>query len=320
MTAFVYDDGLNRLYLDNKKVHAAFQQPAFRDGLKYLNDLYKEGLIARDSFSFSDGDVRRTNSQKYESVIGAIPAEHQAGPGTREAGQPVRWVDYEPIPPLKGPAGQIARYDPYLKFRITQIGSMVPVTCKNPALIARWLDFWHTEEGARIASLGGEGITWAVSDPGSIGVDGKPAVYKIFPSLKQGDRWYNKNAWGGMLISFRQAGFWGNQQAFDPFAPDGSGGEAFLYRITEKNYVPYGHAELVVPPLWYSADDASEMALLTTNINTYVEESIAKFIIGDLDPDRDADWNNFQTQLKNLGIDKYLQIIQKTYDASAFAK
>jgi hypothetical protein len=51
-----------------------------------------------------------------------------------------------------------------------------------------------------------------------------------------------------------------------------------------------------------------------------VEESIAKFIVGDLDPNKDADWNNFQTQLKNLNIDKYLQIIQKTYDASAFAK
>jgi putative aldouronate transport system substrate-binding protein len=62
------------------------------------------------------------------------------------------------------------------------------------------------------------------------------------------------------------------------------------------------------------------MALLTTNINTYVEESIAKFIVGDLDPNRDADWNNFQSQLKNLGIDRYLQIIQNTYNTSAFAK
>jgi hypothetical protein len=43
-------------------------------------------------------------------------------------------------------------------------------------------------------------------------------------------------------------------------------------------------------------------------------------VVDDLDPARDADWNGFQTQLKNLGIDKYLQIIQKMYDASAFAK
>ena len=76
----------------------------------------------------------------------------------------------------------------------------------------------------------------------------------------------------------------------------------------------------MVPPLWYSPEDASEMALLTTNINTYVEESIARFIVGELDPNRDADWNNFQTQLRNLNIERYLQIIQRTYSASAFAR
>jgi hypothetical protein len=43
-------------------------------------------------------------------------------------------------------------------------------------------------------------------------------------------------------------------------------------------------------------------------------------IVGDLDPNRDADWNNFQSQLRNLGIDRYLRIIQTAYDASAFAK
>jgi putative aldouronate transport system substrate-binding protein len=70
--------------------------------------------------------------------------------------------------------------------------------------------------------------------------------------------------------------------------------------------------------MYYSADDILQMTTMATNINTYVEESIAKFVVGDLNIDRD--WAAFQNNLKNLGLDRYLQIIQNTYDNSAFAK
>jgi putative aldouronate transport system substrate-binding protein len=319
MTAFVYDDGLNRLYMNNGKVTAAFQQPQFQEGLKYLNGLFREGLISRDSFSVSLDTRAKINSQKYESIIGAIPFEHHGNMGSREEGETVRWTEYEAIPPLKGPNGQIARYDPYLKFRTRLLGSMVPSTCKNPALIARWLDYYHTWEGALTVNFGGKGIGWDDPDAGTIGAGGVPATFKSY-NLKSTDPWYTNRNWGTMP-NFRRANFWGGWQASsDPLAPDGSGVEAYLYQITEKNYQPYGKVDLTVPPLWYSMEDASEMSLLTTNINTYVEESIAKFVVGDIDPNRAADWNNFQTQLRNLGIERYLQIIQKTYDASAFVK
>jgi len=45
---------------------------------------------------------------------------------------------------------------------------------------------------------------------------------------------------------------------------------------------------------------------------------MAKFIVGDLNVE--TDWNRYLTELKNLGVDRYLQIMQKTYDNSAFAK
>ena len=62
----------------------------------------------------------------------------------------------------------------------------------------------------------------------------------------------------------------------------------------------------------------SEMAQLMTNINTYVEESIAKFIIGDLKID--SDWDKYLTELNKLGLPRYLEIIQTTYDNSPFKK
>ena len=320
MNAFgVYSDGENRLYLDKKKVNAAYQQPAFREGLKYLNDLFKERLISRDSFS-STTNRNQLNSQKYESVIGATPFMHHWILGQREEGQPARWLDYEAIPPLKRADGkQVARYDPYLKFRLQWIGTIVPETCKNPALIVRWLDYYHTFDGAMSAIQGGKGIGWDDPDPGAIGTGGGKAVWKQL-TISQGDRWYDKNTYNQLPPTFRQAVFWEGQQSVPADTPDGSGIEAYLFQISKKNYQPYGDISLVVPPLWYAQEDISEMSQLTTSIKTCVEENIAKFIIGDLDPNKDADWNAFQTQLRNLNIVKYLQIVQKAYDASAFSK
>jgi putative aldouronate transport system substrate-binding protein len=197
---------------------------------------------------------------------------------------------------------------------------MVPATSKNPALIVRWLDYFHSWEGTLSTQFGLKGTGWDDADPDGIRAAGVKAAFNAY-SINEGDPWYIKSGWPLNLPSFRRANFWATwQQNAEPLAPDGSGVEAYLYQITEKNYQPYGNASYAIPPLWYSPENASEIPLLTTNINTYVEESIAKFVVGDLDPNKDTDWNNFQSQLKNLGIDRYLQIIQSTYDNSAFAK
>jgi len=321
MNAFgVYSDGENRLYLQNKKVNAAYQQPAFRDGLKYLNDLYKERLISRDSFA-SSTNRNQLNSQKYESVIGATPFMHHWVLGQREEGQPARWLEYEAIPPLKGPNGkQVARYDPYLKFRLQFMGTVVPATCKNPALIVRWLDWYHTFEGGLNTIQGGKGIGWDDAGPNDIGIGGGKAVWKEL-TIPSDSPWANRNTYNQLPPTFRQAVFWEGMKGNPVDATDGSGIESYLFQVTQKNYVPYGvDRNVVVPPLWYAQEDITEMNTLQTNIKTYVDESIAKFIIGDLDPNRDADWNSFQNDLRNLNITRYLQIVQKAYDASAFSK
>jgi putative aldouronate transport system substrate-binding protein len=84
-------------------------------------------------------------------------------------------------------------------------------------------------------------------------------------------------------------------------------------------YAPYAQkAENIVPPLYFPPEVSLEMTALVTNINTYVNESIAKFTVGDMNLERD--WDTFQTNLKNLGLDRYLKIVQEAYDGSAFAK
>jgi putative aldouronate transport system substrate-binding protein len=330
MGAFVYDDGENRLYLENGTVVAAFQKPEFREGLRYLNDLYRERLIHPDSFSMDGATRNKLNSQKYESVIGAITTGTHSSAGSREAGEPVRWIDYELIAPVKGPQGvQLTRYDPFYKMNNNMLSAtLIPSTSRNPALIIRWFDYFHTNEGTLLSASGPKGLYWDDADPGTIGNDGTPALIKVLSPTWAADdpenpsnKWPGGTSWEQVMPMYRPAATWGKQQAQDIADPQGRGLEAFLYQRTATNYQPYGlPEEAILPPLWYSADDMSDLAMLRTNINTFVDENIAKFVIGSSNINSDAEWNNFQTQLKNIGIDRYLQIIQRTYNSSAFAK
>jgi putative aldouronate transport system substrate-binding protein len=324
ISAYVYDDGENRLYLDNGRVVAAFTQPEFQEGLRTLNQWFREGLIAKESFTATRNDRSQVNSAKYESIIGVMPNFHNLNLGTREdyntTGQPVRWIDYEPIAPLKGPRGlQVTRYDHYYKFENAK--GLMPATCKNPALIMRWLDWLMTEEGTLTAYFGGKGVGRDDADPGAIGAGGGPATIKQL-SLNPGDPYYGNVSWGQQFpYFFNETLYFGWQKmpaGGDILNPDGSSQELFLIQKSRENYAPYGQAvDKLIPPLYHTGD-GTEMALLTTNINTYVEESIAKFVVGDLNIDRD--WTAFQNNLKNLGLDRYLQIIQNSYDSSTFAR
>jgi putative aldouronate transport system substrate-binding protein len=320
MSAFVYDDGEDRLYLENGKVVASYTKPEFQDGLRYMNSLYRDGLVTRDSFTMDRGVRAQLNSTKYESVVGAMPNSTHGNLGTRPAGEPVRWIDYEPIPPLKGPKGlQITRYHYYDKFQTDRPAALIPSTCKNPALMVRWLDWLTSYDGTMMLMFGEKDKGWRDADPGATGPDGRKALYQNI-NIPATDPNFGNIIWDQYFPYYRSSDFRLSQQCpEDMRAPDGSGAERLLFEKTRDNYAPYAISRAnLIPPLYYAESEISDVATMTTNINTYVQESIAKFVVGDLNVE--SDWNRFQTELRNLGVERYLQIIQKTYDGSAFAR
>jgi putative aldouronate transport system substrate-binding protein len=102
-------------------------------------------------------------------------------------------------------------------------------------------------------------------------------------------------------------------------APDGTGLERFLEVMSRERYEPHAQrVENLLPPLYYAGDDVLMMTTMATNINTFVDESIARFIVGDISIE--TGWASYLSTLRGLGIDRYLQIIQTTLDASPFGR
>lgn len=61
-----------------------------------------------------------------------------------------------------------------------------------------------------------------------------------------------------------------------------------------------------------TSDESAEASALQSDIYTYVSEAIPKFILGDLDIE--ADWDEFVSNVKSMGIEDVIDIYQGALD------
>ena len=60
-----------------------------------------------------------------------------------------------------------------------------------------------------------------------------------------------------------------------------------------------------------TAEEAQEISLLFTTINTVIREKLADFVMHGV---TDESWESFQTELANAGADRYIEIYQRVFD------
>lgn len=80
----------------------------------------------------------------------------------------------------------------------------------------------------------------------------------------------------------------------------------------EPNQMPI---DKVLPPVFFTADQASEIADLEKTILDHVKEMMARFVTGDSDIDK-KNWDSYvKKNLDNMNLKRYLEVYQQAYDA-----
>jgi len=303
MNAFIYNPGGDRIYLENGKAVVPFDKPEWREGLTYLRKLYQEGLLDPQALTQDGDQLKRLGENPDVAIMGATAAMHM-GVFSEFYGSSNRWLEYKTVPPLKGPSGtQIA---PYEAYHLVGGGSyLITKASKNPEAAFRLADLLYNEEVTLRSVIGRPDQEWKKAEPGEIGINGKPAKWK---QIADWGKMQNFN-WNQAGPSFRPSDLRLGEVA-NPEKPL----EIVLYEETSKNYEPYKQAaENVLPPLFFTNEQASEIADLSKTITDYVNEMIARFVTGDADLDKD--WDSYLKNLKNMDLERYLSIYQETYDA-----
>ena len=304
MNPFEYNDGGDRLYVDGGNIVAAFTSSAWRDGLRYMNRLYAAGLIDPESF-VQDQNQLKQGVEGETILYGVITAGVPAAFSLNE-GEPTK--NYRLLPPVAGPTGlrRTPFYPPEHGFRNGRF--VITSDAEHPEVAFRWADYMYAEEATLTLYFGEQDVDWKYSEPGELGVDGLPALFEEL-TMVRGVPGQNQ-AWSHM--SPRHAS-WAIIQSRTTDPDDIWYIEKRLYDETKSGQEPYGAAaEMIMPPLFVSLTDQQEFNELRTTVNEFVGESIARFVTGDLSPE--TDWDNYLAELDKIGIARYLELVQATYD------
>ncbi len=310
MGSFLYNPGEPWLVLTEGKVDVSFNKPGWREGLKYLNALYNDGLIARESFSQTADQLKQTGDHEGDNILGASPAGYWGVFLTIDQNTAgARWEEYVTVPPLQGPDGtRIATWNHFGGVNVGQF--VVTSACKNPELAVKWADGLYELEAVIRAYAGNLDQDWRWATEGEMGINGKQGIWKAlvtWSSDAMRGHW-----WGQQSIMYRSSDL-RLGEVVDPAHPTF---ESPLYRATVDNYFPYAEDQsLEVPLLYLSEEQANQAGELGVTITGYVKQSFAEFVLGDRDANDDGAWNDYLDTLNQMALENYLGVYQAAYEA-----
>ncbi|MGG4032086.1 ABC transporter substrate-binding protein [Paenibacillus cisolokensis] len=306
MNAFIYNDNNKYLIVENGKVSFAANQEGWKQGLAYMNKLYKEGLIDPAAFTQNDQALGQLGNREGDELVGSITTalvSYLVTPYDPNATRHKHWVI---VPPLKGPEGvQLAGMTQGIgdfQFAVTN-----KATEEQRIAAIKIADYAFSEEGALLSEYGTEeGTGWKKAEEGEKNIDGAQAKYS-FSGLPEADPDQIRNdSWSLMgpkdlSKEFRDLFAVGQ----DPLTPEGY--ETRLAQATNA-YAPYAPAEAYPTGVFIRPEDADAASQLTTAIQDYVQSNMAQFIIGSLDIEKD--WEAYVKGFDGLNLARYIEIYQ----------
>jgi len=302
LNSFIYSP-MSWLTADNGKIEVPYNKPEWKEGLKYLRRLYADGLMDAQALTQDGNQLKQLGENPGVPILGAVSTLHM-GEFTQFFGESGRWLEYVAVPPLKGPAGvQVTPYDPY---GVLNTGAyVITKDAKNPEAAFRLLDFMYNTETTLRSSYGEPGSEWDWAKDGEIGINGEQAVWKALKS------WGNvQNAHWSLSGPIFNPSTLRLSQVDDPTNPL----EKMLYTETKEKYDPYkAGLDQIVPPLYLSNEDSSEIADLQLTLHNRANEMLVRSITGDVDVDKE--WDAYVSSLEDMNLKRYLELYQKAYDA-----
>jgi len=309
------------LAIENNTVVEQYKDPRFREALKYLAGLYSEGLIAADSFSMNQ-DQMRTLMSADTPVVGVSvspwPHHHMVMPSQRV-------YEYFEVRALQGPKGErhASNQDPWSIIRGCYY---VTDKAKNPGLAVALYDYFLRFDVMMDSYIGPKGKAWTDAAPGTMSILNLPASHRML--MTYGSQAQN-STWDQAAPMIRNKTFRGGEEASNvpdmvdyiqnrklSLIPDlmnnmSFTNEGWWYMGAKENEKYALPQSMFIPPLAFSDSDNTRMADINAVLVDYKKQVMVEFITGRRNINNDADWNNYLAELDRNGSNEMAKIIQK---------
>lgn len=292
----------NYLNLDGGRVYAGVTQPGYRDALKYLSQLYSEGLM--DAGVFEQGQNIFMGSGSGDERYGVILAKDLYAlfnDADRAAG-------YEPLPPLdnKGQRSTLARYS-----GIRLGGYMIParIAPGRQQLALRFGDAMLSREGTLAVMYGKKGIGWFDADADALAMGADAATWRLAEDGIDNTELYS--AFPGEVPYWMDARLQMERQAPQNGASlqTAQNWQGYLYKVTKDCYEPVGRGNIqnILPELI----PGEAGALNLREVSEYLTQASRDFVTGKADAD--AGWDDFVNALDEKGLQDIIRAMQEAY-------
>jgi putative aldouronate transport system substrate-binding protein len=258
----------------------------YRTFLQYINQLYTKQLVDQEYFTV---DLAKFSAKAQQNQIGVCFIHNNNYLGDYKD-------DFVTLPgPLKGPEATLL----YAGRNLVVAGQNTFITKMNkyPEASVRWVDYFYAEEGVRMYFMGIEGETWAMDS------NGKPQFTDL---VKKNPEGLNMEEVLGRYVAWSGGG--------NPsIADDLHFGNHLIPKIT----VDAADALMPKTPqeVWaaftFSSEDTQRLAVVSQDINTYVDDMRAKFITGNVSFDT---WPAYVKTIQDMGLNEYTAIMQRGLD------
>lgn len=302
---------------ENGKVFAPFTTEEWREGLRYLRDLYSEGLFPDSVFTDTQEQWKAT-CKLNPNVVGITTV---AG-GDAD----LVYAEVEMIPLLEGPKG--VKYTPNIPGS-ADIKTAISADTKYLDKCIELCDFIYNQEAYIIGRYGEEGVHWTrnVDDMIKAGIDeSNREAAKNVKWAEYVDLWQINHAgnWRGVQHAIHPG-------ALSPTNPNGylsldiwdekviaeanaklAGKEDTSVSAMRTNLLLGQCPDVLLPQLIYTEEESRKNAEAIVNCYDYVWTAMAQFVKGEKDLDKD--WQAYLKEMEALGLNDWIETAQAAYD------
>lgn len=276
-------------YVDNGTVKIGYAQPEFKGVLEWLNKLYAEGLLDPN---FATVDKETITANMLTGKSGASAGACGSILGT--------WLttnkDVENYS-LAGTKNLVAKRGDtpmYGHYNTDVVGGVTVITtaCKEPEKVAQFINYGYTDEGHMLYNFGIEGLSYEMKD-------GAPLYTDLV--MNNPDGLTRQQALSEYQLAYGNGPFVQDKDYLLQYYAEDAQKEA-LVTWSDNNAKDYK-----LPRITVNADESGEYSSLISELETYRDEMIIKFIRGEESLDN---FDNYLSTLKSMGVDRVQEIVQ----------
>ena len=301
---FLYFNDAKNFAIDEEgQVYAPFITDEYREALKFLKKLIDEGLMLDSVF----------NTKMSEMPMITTPASGRAMVGCF-AGHLTIHADYN-NPVMEQYVSMPLWSNALFNDHIFNMNCFITSDCANPDKAFEMMMTLWSEQGSRRVRYGEYGVNWTDADPGAISDMGLPATYKLLrdPLVEQ-----NTCLWSGASCTLC---VWAELEDAQ-IVREQSPGEAVKQKMHAESYKnmkaaaeKYNpDASLICPTLVLTEEEKDDTQAQRTAYSDYYRKCRTAFATGEMDPNKNADWDAYVDTLWQLGLQDWLDVAQVAYD------